>query len=500
MVNSFFKKLTFFNLIIFIFISTLYANEQKLTIIYASSIPDITQNKIGNYAELSTFLKNKRDIDSNTIFLFGGNSLGPSPMSSLDKGVHIIDLLNFLEPDVMAVNKREFSFFEDELSLRSYEAAFPFVISNIYDPLTNDNIDGLHNNIIVKRDFIKIGIISIVEPNVTEEYATKRVLIKDIRESIKKQTFLLKQKGANIIILMASNIFNITDKLLSDNIIHIALTKNEYFNLSKTNKKPIHKNNFLITNKNDICLLELTIDTTEQTIKSLDVDFINIKNYKKDPIVLEQMTNYTNRLNQLLDDKIGILKTSINTKRDAVRESENAFGNFIADTIKEYTNAQIAIINGGTIRGETTYKKNHQISRRDISKELPYRNKVVLINVKGSDILDALENGFSTAEELLGRFPHVSGMQVIYNTSKPVGKRVKTVLINNRPLKKESTYKLATTTYLASGGDGYSMFIGKKNIKYKNPSHRLINDIVIEYITNKKVIYPKIDGRLKDLK
>ena len=32
----------------------------------------------------------------------------------------------------MGIAKREFSFFEDELSLRSYEASFPVVASNLF--------------------------------------------------------------------------------------------------------------------------------------------------------------------------------------------------------------------------------------------------------------------------------------------------------------------------------------------------------------------------------
>ncbi len=66
-------------------------------------------------------------------------------------GSHIIDILNSLEPDVMGVTKREFSFYEDELSLRSYEAAFPLVASNVIDNRMGRSPDGLHTSVSVEK-------------------------------------------------------------------------------------------------------------------------------------------------------------------------------------------------------------------------------------------------------------------------------------------------------------------------------------------------------------
>ena len=96
----------------------------KISLVFAANMPEITSSNGMTYAKLASLLALARQEDEYTVFVFGGGSLGPSPLSSLDRGSHIIDILNTLEPDMMAISKREFSYYEDELTLRSYEAAF----------------------------------------------------------------------------------------------------------------------------------------------------------------------------------------------------------------------------------------------------------------------------------------------------------------------------------------------------------------------------------------
>jgi len=207
-------------------------------------MPDISDDKHGSYSKLATLLKEERAKSTEVVFLFGGDSLGPSTMSSFDKGVHIIDILNTIEPDVVSMNKREFSFSPDELSLRSYEASFPFVASNLVDQSTNKNLDGINDNLLIEKEKINIGVISVLNKNVIEEYSLKRISILDIEESVKKQAKLLRAQGANYIILLPSNVFDITQKLLDENIIDLSLDKNTYFKLKSNQNRSDDKKIF----------------------------------------------------------------------------------------------------------------------------------------------------------------------------------------------------------------------------------------------------------------
>eukprot|EP00090_Calanus_glacialis_P005153 TRINITY_DN13964_c1_g1_i1.p1 TRINITY_DN13964_c1_g1~~TRINITY_DN13964_c1_g1_i1.p1 ORF type:complete len:276 (-),score=77.76 TRINITY_DN13964_c1_g1_i1:185-946(-) len=82
---------------------------------------------------------------------------------------------------------------------------------------------------------------------------------------------------------------------------------------------------------------------------------------------------------------------------------------------------------------------------------------LVLIDVDGDQIHQALENGVSQWPKLEGRFPQVSGITFAFDPSKPAGSRVDAeyVKVGDEYLDKNQHYKLVTKAYLAKGKDGY---------------------------------------------
>ena len=119
--------------------------------------------------------------------------------------------------------------------------------------------------------------------------------------------------------------------------------------------------------------------------------------------------------------------------------------------------ADIAIVNGGGIRGNKEYPAGADITRRDVLSELPFGNRTVKLEVTGETILAALENGVSEAENAGGRFPQVSGLTFTADLREPKGQRISNVKIAGKPLEKTATYTLATNDYMFAGGDGYVM-------------------------------------------
>lgn len=162
-------------------------NIKKANIVFTGDMPLIENKLHGDYRRLSSFLNLVRSKQGPSFFLFGGGSIGPSPMSSFDKGSHIIDILNSLEPDAMGVTKREFSYSEDELSQRAYEAAFPIIGTNLLDPATKENLDGIQRSSIIKKGNVSIGVLSIVNNSVIEEYLLKRLTILPVKEAIESE-------------------------------------------------------------------------------------------------------------------------------------------------------------------------------------------------------------------------------------------------------------------------------------------------------------------------
>jgi 2',3'-cyclic-nucleotide 2'-phosphodiesterase (5'-nucleotidase family) len=139
-----------------------------------------------------------------------------------------------------------------------------------------------------------------------------------------------------------------------------------------------------------------------------------------------------------------------------VRSGETAFGNLVADALRETWGADAAITNGGGIRANKQYPVGHKLSRRDILSELPFGNRNVLTEITGRSLKAALENGLSQVEQRAGRFPQVSGLTVVYDPKQPAGSRVVSVMVGGQPLDEARVYRVATNDFMLRGGDGYT--------------------------------------------
>lgn len=232
----------------------------------------------------------------------------------------------------------------------------------------------------------------------------------------------------------------------------------------------------------------------------MSVNTYDLTKIPAEPSVESQINDYLHRLNRLLNDSIAFWAGEYSTRRNDVRGKENAFANFVVDTMREFGNADIAIINGGSIRGDTLYQKNTQITRRTIATELPFRATLTVISVSGKQVLEALEQGLSGLDLLRGTFPQVSGMRVKFDSTAPAGNRVQSVHIGDAKIDPAKRYILATTDYLAAGGDGYTAL---QTLETDTDSALersiLVSDLVQQTLSISGKLDSKIDKRLVDI-
>jgi len=486
--------------ILFLCNHSVLAFEHKLKIIYVSNMPEIEQvNNTGGLPQLATLLEISRRENPDTIFIHGGDSLGPSLLSSFDRGAHMIDLLNSLQVDAMAVAKREFSYYEDELTLRTSEAEFPIISANVFDPLTNGNLSGLLPGILIERDGYTIGVTSIVSEQLIVSYLPKRISLLDSETSVKKAAHSLREQGADFILLLSDYETEQTKSWINNEIIDLAIISSR-----NDNKYLYNVDHRTVTSKGIEYGKALELDIVLQNNSNGKLDYttdgraVDLSNFPADNFIERKITQHLSILSTLLSKEIGTFGTEVHTLKTLVRSKENAFGNLVTDALKASLNTDIAIINSGSIRGDRTYPKGQKITLKIIKQELPFRNKGTVIEITGSQLIQALENGFSLISEVGGQYPQVSGMQVLYSSSAEVGKRVVSVYINGSPLIKDKSYRLATTEFLVKGGSGYEVFKNAKRLQ-KNVSAQTIADIVTDYITKQQLVSPKIEGRIREL-
>ncbi len=209
---------------------------------------------------------------------------------------------------------------------------------------------------------------------------------------------------------------------------------------------------------------------------------------EEDPELLSILQPYADQVDAVLSEEIGTAADEFPSEN--VRVSETAVGDLVADALLWKTRelgAQFAIVNSGGIRSPIA---KGTITKKDIYSCVPYDNSVFLLTMKGTDVLE-LFNTIGKIKQGKGGFPQVSsGISFVIDAG---SEKVSDILINGKAVDPEGLYIIATNSFLAGGGDGYSVF---KNAEKRYDTSVFQRDVLIEYIQSfGKPVEPKTYDR-----
>ena len=228
--------------------------------------------------------------------------------------------------------------------------------------------------------------------------------------------------------------------------------------------------------------MKIIIDINNKKINNIKAELLNeeqvniIINNKVDNYIEKKLNNIQNETNEFLNKIIAYSNKTLSGDRLIVRQHENELGNFAANACKNITNADISIVNGGDIRtsllaGPITYK--------DILAIFPFQNNIHVYEVTGNIIKEMLEHSVEFVPASFGGFLSISSnIQFIYNLSLPAKNRIKEIYINNELLDLEKKYSISMSSFIAAGGDDYTMLTNLKKLG----EFDTIENIIIKYI------------------
>lgn len=223
----------------------------------------------------------------------------------------------------------------------------------------------------------------------------------------------------------------------------------------------------------------------------------------EDPDVLARVQALGQPLAELRNTVVGQSAIDLDGSRTSCRFGECTMGNLITDAMLWATQndgAQIAIENGGGIRASLPAG---DITRGGVLEVLPFGNMAATLGLKGADLLLALENGVSRAEnpdnEGTGRFPQVAGIRFSWDGSKPAGERIVSAEVRNAdgsfsPVDPDAVYQVVTNDFMRRGGDEYTIFAEAAINPYDFGSP--LDQILADYIAAFSPVNPVIEGRI----
>ena len=470
----------------------------RLTILHFNDLDRMEERRgRGGVARLAAILAAERAKGGQVLATFGGDAISPSLMSGFDQGAHMIDLFNRLDLTAMVVGNHEYDFGPDIAKQRIGEAEFPVLGANNIDA-DGDILDGASASIMIEAGEYQVGIFGLTTQGTKVKSSPGYVDITDPVATAAEQSTKLREAGANLVIALAHTDQGEDARLMDQGAVDLLLSGDDHLLRADYGKDTLFVESGEQADRVtaiDLHLVETGEGDDAKFQWSAAYRIIDSAFVEPDPEIAALVETYMAKLSDELDIEIGSSTTMLDSRRESIRHEESAIANLIVDAMRGATGADVGLTNGGGIRGNRTYDPGTVLTRRDIQTELPFGNTTVVLEITGQDLIAALENGFSQVENGAGRFPHVSGITVSFDPSRPAGNRVVDVEMNGAPLDRDSKLTLATNNYMAGGGDGYAVLESQKRIIDEN-SGVLMAVQVIDHIASNGTVSPAVEGRI----
>ena len=479
------------------FAATLHGEEPtRMSLVLTNDLYKISEEKgRGGIARLAAILRKERLSGNTTVFTHAGDALSPSLLSGFDKGEAMLDLLNMLRPDIFVPGNHEFDFGKDMFLQRMSGARFPLVAANLRMP-SGGEVPGFVDMIMLDVAGIHIGISGATLDDTPAVSSPNDLKFSETVDTLTRTAKSLRKQGADLTIAVVHATKNTIAALVATRLYDIIISGHNhdlainYDGRTLTAESEEDARHVLVLD------LEMRLKITGEN-RALNwwpnIRIIDSASVIPDADTLEKVKSYESKMSTELDVEIATLGVDLDTREASVRTRETAFGNLVADALRHAAGADIALTNGGGIRGDKTYATGSKLARRDILSELPFGNRTVIANISGKTLLAALEHGVSQGEKAAGRFPQISGFKVIVNRAALAGQRIQSVEINGQPLDETRIYKLATNDFLLKGGDGYTMLAAGAG---PDAGDRLMANDVIDEVTKLGTVQSAVEGRL----
>jgi len=416
-------------------------------------------------AAVNSYRKGGSNFDgSEPLVLFSGDAFNPSLTSTIYKGKQMVPCLNAIKPAISVYGNHDFDFGLDNLHKLAEECNFPWLMSNVkYKPTGKQLADGIVYKMIDWEGH-KVGVFGLVEWEWMATLATieeSEVEYEDFVTCADRLAKELRGQGATFIVAL-THMRVPNDERLAHECAGVDLICGGHDHHYDCKAVGAHGTWVLKsgTDFRDLTVCRVKFGEGDRGF-NISTEHIEITaEMPKDEEVEKVVQHYSDLMGQKMEQVLGQSAVDLDARFKTIRTSESNIGNLVCDIMRDGCNADVALLNSGTLRADTIIPAG-PLRLKEFVSLLPMVDELCVLGMDGNQIMSALENGVCQYPRLEGRFPQVSGISFKFDATQEPGSRIVSgsVTIGGEPLQMEGReYKVCVKAYLALGKDGYDVF------------------------------------------
>ncbi|XP_073811610.1 snake venom 5'-nucleotidase isoform X2 [Musca autumnalis] len=443
------------------------SSEQEikpLTILHYNDVynvdPTTEVEPIGGATRFCTAVRTF-DVDD-PLVLFSGDIFSPSMLSTFTQGEQMVPVLNKIGTHCAVFGNHDFDHGLDVLVELIKKTNFPWLMSNVVDNETGRPLGGGKISHYIFHNQISIGLIGLVEKEWLETLPTidpKEVTYIDYVQAGNKLAEELRNEGCELIIAL-THMRTPNDINLAEHCPGIDLIlggHDHVYEIKDVNGIKIIKSG---TDFRQFSKITIHKERDENGKLKIDVEPVDVTaKYAEDEELKKVLATYSEVIEAKMTEVLGTFGVELDGRFSTIRTQETNLGDWVCDVALAATGADVALINSGTFRSDQIHPPG-PFTMRDLVNIIPMRDPLILLEITGKCLYEALENSVSGYPKLEGRFPQVSGVTFAFDPSKPPGQRIdpQLVQVGDEYLNMEQKYKICIKSYIYNGCDGFTMF------------------------------------------
>ncbi len=455
---------------------------------------------------------------ANSVLIDAGDQFQGTLFFNQYQGGEAQEMMNLLGYNAMTIGNHEFDSGPGTLGSFLRGVNFPVVSANM-DVSTEPELAGMiQPYTVLDVNGEQVGVVgaTTIETGILSSPGAN-VVFNEVAASVQTAVDELTAQGVNKIIVL-SHIGYLADQDLAAAVtgVDVIVGGHSHTLLSNTDEDAAGPYPTVVDASDGNPVLIVTNGAYAKSLGNLNVSFNAdgvVSEYSGDPILLDSSVTQDEAVqtrvqalaapvDNLKSQVVGSTSVDLDGERTTCRFGECTMGNLITDAMVWKTQGegtQLAITNGGGIRASIAAG---DVTVGDVLTVLPFGNLISTFELSGADVVAALENGVSRAEnpenEGTGRFAQVSGLRYSWNPAQEVGSRITSVEIKNAdgsysPIDMAATYKVASNDFMRTGGDGYEVFVTAANAYDFGPS---LDEAVQQYIAQNSPVEAVLEQRI----
>ncbi|MGQ0612169.1 MAG: bifunctional metallophosphatase/5'-nucleotidase [Planctomycetaceae bacterium] len=455
-----------------------------------SPISPVLRNRpAGGFAHLATMVRALRreaeERRASLLLLDAGDLFQGTPIGNETRGDAVIDAMNVLGYDAAAVGNHEFDYGVENLLRLAGRARFPLLCANA--SRRDAPLPGIRAYVVLAPPRVpcRVAIVGLLTPQTPYQTSTRLGRTIAFADPAATARALRNEIDADLFLLL-THLGREDDLVLAEAVPGVALIVGGHSHTAMFKRGAGAA--VVQTHGKGISLgrVDLDVDPEGWVVRRVHAELLPVDPgaVEPDAQVSEVIRRHGEALSGKLKERVGRLAGPARRGRG---EEASAAGNWLADVIRQAGEAEIGFMNKGGVRcdleaGDVTFE--------DVYRIMPFDNTVVSMDLTGAQVRALVGRSFVS-----GGFPGLDWSGLLVEAERegeelrPTG-----LIVGDRPLDDSRTYRVATNSFLAAGGDDYGPFRDGRKVR---TTGLLLRDAIAADLRARSPLTPPAEARLR---